>query len=370
MNNRFYIFFYLLLFFNLVSALTTPSEYAFETTKLEKEFKTSPSNESMAKWYGHAQQAYEKFPLDITVASQYAYTHYLSQRNPADGIKILLPFMEKLDSKPEIALALWRIFNDGIINENFTLKHGTPWGLLLKEYETPRHELEMMRSYWAKYIPEEYPVPQWLPALIKKSKTDVDETQCLQIWKTILGNLNEYDLKQERVKFVFSQAAPSNTAQAAPTHTSTATEDSLESVRKELAVFSALPNTLEEIELTLNKITQYRRVLRAYPEIPGCKELEQSIGEYEAQVVNIAYQAYISCDFGRCLKNIKAFNEKHQKEDARILTVEIYCMQKSNSPTKQVLDKIDQLLKLDPNNRRAFMLKRILETQEELNQRE
>ena len=361
---------FLLLFFNLVSALTMPSEYASETIKLEKEFKASPSNESIAKWYNHAQQAYEKFPMDITVASQYAYTHYLSERNPADGIRILLPFMEKLDSRPEIALALWRIFNDGIINSNFTSKPGTPWGLLLKGYETPLHEMEMMRSYWAKYIPEEYPVPQWLPLQIKKTKTDVDETQCLQIWKTILGNLNEYDLKQERVKFVLSQAAPSNTAQAVPTQTNTATEDSLESVRKELAVFSALPNTLEEIELTLNKITQYRRGLRAYPEIPGCKELEQSIGEYEAQVVNIAYQAYISRDFDRCLKNIRAFNEKHRKEDARILAVEIFCMQKSNSPTKQVLEKIDLLLKLEPTNRRAFMLKRMLEAQEELKQRE
>lgn len=370
MNYHYYIIFCLLFFVNPGSALTTASEYAAETTRLEKEFKASPSNESMAKWYNHAQQAYEKFPMDITVASQYAYTHYLSERNPANGIKILLPFMEKLDSRPEIALALWRIFNDGIINNNFTLKPSTSWGLLLKGYETPLHELEMMRSYWAKFIPEEYPVPPWLPSLIKNSKNDVDETQSLQIWKTILDNLNEYDIKQERVKFALSQVNPSNTVQAAPTQTNTKTENSLESVRKELTNFSTLPNPLEEIELTLNKITKYRRDLRQYPDIPIHKELEQSIGEYEAQVVNIAYQAYISRDFNRCLKNIKAFNEKHQKEDARILTVEIFCMQKNNSPTKQVLEKIDLLLKLEPNNRRAFMLKRMLEAQEELKQRE
>ncbi len=373
--NRLYILQLLVILLSgICLALTSVSEYTSETSRLEKEFKASPSNESLEKWYHHAKITYEKYPMDIMAISQYAYTHYLSERNPADGIRILLPFMGKIESRPDIAFALWRIFNDGIINakanHNITLEPETPWGLIMKGCNSPLQDLELMRSYWAMYIPEKYEVPQWLVSKVKASRVDVDETNCLFIWKKILENTSEYYLKKERIKFWLSQNNQQSREQKEALDKTKKTEDSLVLIKKELEVFLQLPNTLDKIEMSFNKIIKYREFLSKYPEFPIYQQLKQSIGEYEAQVINLAYQSYILLNFNQCLKNIQILMEKYHKTDARVLAVEVFCLQNIKTPIDQIIKKIDQLLEVEPKNQRAFMLKRILEAQEEFKHRQ
>ena len=355
------------------SQLSTPPEYGNEISKLEAAFKANPSLAAQENWFHLVQKANEVFPNNIKLSSLYAYTEFLATGDPASGIKILLPYLHEIKSHPEVALALWRIFNNGVINAKANkdfFSAETPWGMLLAGCRNPINAIEMMETYWAQYIQDNEVVPARLIPAIKSTRKNIDTNTAIEVWRKIISNINNSEIEVVRTKALFELIRKNTEAdkEKMQYQAKEARNLLLEKI-KTFDTFKESPNNLQKIELTLNKVTPYRRQLKQYSDIPNYEDLKKSVGEYEAQVLNIAYKAYILREFKECLTLVDGLNKKQSNKDSRVLAIKIYCMQKEKFPIQKIIETTDQLLQLEPNNQRAFMLKKMLEAQEEFKQK-
>lgn len=182
----------------------TPQEYADAISKSEAIFKETPSVVNQKNWFALAQEANEKFPNDIKIASLYAYTDFLATGDPANGIKIILPHLHEISSHPEVALALWRIFNNGLINARANkgsfFSAGTPWGALFADCGNPIGAIETMEAYWAKYINDHDVVPARLIPAIKDARKTINSNAANGVWRRILLNINNHKIEMARTQ--------------------------------------------------------------------------------------------------------------------------------------------------------------------------
>lgn len=205
----------------------------------------------------------------------------------------------------------------------------------------------------------------------KAMSNESRSNEALSYWSVLLYNIGAQDAQLKKMAVEKKQNDLDHAAFLANRKAQQEKEEKeIQKGIEQLAVFRTLPNDLQKIELTLNRLTRYRRLFQAqYLEIPNYQDLKKKIGDYEAQVVNIAYKAYLLMEFKNCLNLINDLDKRKSEQDSRILAIKIYCMQKEKFPAATILAAMDQLLKLEPNNQRVFMLKKMLEAQEEYKQR-
>ena len=326
-------------------------------TIIKRIFINDSSPENMSYYVSQAKFAHSIYKGNAAIACFYSYALItFDPSQTTEALSILIPYIQESDNTPGICRTIWAILNIYITNKDLISSSNNPFFELPVLFETNDsgliiQRLKLLSSYWGSKIDPNYST-LWNVARIEESKEQLQKQggheEAIALWNKIV--CNSFCNK----KTIIEKNSKTNSNNEAIKDNS----NDFNKVDQFLNVFTELPNDLQKIELTLNKITKFRRQLKQYPDIPNYEDLKKSIGDYEAQVINIAYKAYILREYKWCLKSISSLAKEQSEKDSRVLAVKIYCMQKEKFPTQQIIATIDQLLKIEPKNPRAFMLKR------------
>lgn len=345
-------------------------------TIIKRLFIDNSNQESLSFYLEQARSAHSLYPENVAIACFYSYALFYSDHTRlTESLAILIPYIQEIDLNPGIPRTIWAFLNFYVMNEALLKDASSTFFNLPELFETddPKlilSQLELLSNYWATKIDPIYST-RWSDERIKVAQNKLSanggEDEALAMWRKLVYNIykqfiNETELLKKRKEQDIIHDAISLQAR-------NELKDTFTQAVSMLNAFNTAPNSLEKIELTLNKITQYRRQLKQYPDIPNYEDLKKSVGEYETQVINIAYKAYILREFKECLSLIDGLDKKLCSKDSRVFAIKIYCMQKEKFQALQIIGAIEQLLALEPNNQRAFMLKKMLEAQEEFRQK-
>lgn len=339
-------------------------------------FWSAPSVDKQKKMLSMGEKALKMHPSSAAIASRHVIYYYNSNiiQNASESILMLSSFLNQ--NNPYVVFSLWYIFDS--LERNYGNKKSSdgitePFKLIdaVQNVELAKYRFNLLKEFWLSksiYGIKDEKFDKQITDARKKFMSKEYELEALYCWSIILKNASKEHIENiELMKEKQRQKEERNKIMLKVKKREEEEENLLGQAIENLKVFEKTPNSLQKIELTFNKVTQFRRQLKQHPDIPNYEELKKSIGEYEAEVINIAYKAYILRESKECLIKIKELDHKLSDNDPRILAIGIYCMQKEKYPVPQIIDTINQLLKLEPNNQRAFMLKKMLEAQEEFN---
>ncbi len=134
-----------------------------------------------------------------------------------------------------------------------------------------------------------------------------------------------------------------------------------EATLTELDVFEKLPNPIEKAESIFKKLSDFRKELKEYQELPNYKKLKSLFPEdsEEADVLNLFF-LYMIKNYEKALTVIETLKTKDK--DTRIYYLKFICLIKSKAPDSLAEECLDAWFKLDPNDPYAKRMKGILDS--------
>ncbi len=346
-------------------------EEVFEKIIISERLMIKETNADTLSFYvSNCRLASKLFPGNAALISYYAYAIYYYQANPgtAEAITLLCPYIQELQSTPGISRNIWAILRHYLLNIHIVDTDPFMYKALDSKNKNDYEEkLTILCNYWASKIAPQYST-RWTDQAVNTATEKMangGKEKALAIWQSFVKKMYatqvEYDAYDQRIIKNQIEAKAYNERKEAMLKKE---DERFEKVLKTFDTLLIPPNPLEKIELLLSQNAIFRKKFKKYANIPNYGQLKLRYkNSNEAEILNIAFQSYILEDFEKCIKEINKMNNNNS--DLRLLSVKVYCMQRLGYFGTALIVELNKILKIDPENRRVFMLKKMLEAQKE-----
>ncbi|MGL4854634.1 MAG: hypothetical protein ACRC37_05215 [Lentisphaeria bacterium] len=323
----------------------------------------------------NAVKAYELFPGSVEIKVQYAIlkSYKKDYFDPFFITKLLAPHVQEVARIPGLAGAL--AFEFSVMKLNIKPGDKNNYMQIFRQDayrylncdtdEQLVKNIELLITYWDALNNPIYARDSEKIIKARKELSYSNRTKAVLLWENLIRELsleNRTVLEHEITKKVLKERSESDREfhRARTEENEPFREEQLKQFINSLTKLESLPNSLAKIEELFKKAGFVKKELKGYRNIPNYERLKSIYKESEeAEILNIAFKSYILGDYTESLHAINCID--NYGKDIRLLSIKVYCLKKLNRSKVEILQEVDKILVLEPENVEAKVLKIYLE---------